>query len=163
MATQIDKEACREAYNDVRDDSTETNWWVDVWFKSIQPPLKEINVSDTKTNIFDFGRPLFLTSEWVYFSRHLNALCCPRWEMPPLPRKPGSAAVGPGRGRGVVPEQPRNQALRGRRNFLCPVFKGFCGDAQSCSLAAFGMGVWGMPAACSWCFNAAVLLFQGRL
>ncbi|XP_004069874.1 coactosin-like protein [Oryzias latipes] len=26
MATQIDKEACREAYNDVRDDSTETNW-----------------------------------------------------------------------------------------------------------------------------------------
>ncbi|XP_037539314.1 coactosin-like protein [Nematolebias whitei] len=26
MATQIDKEACREAYNDVRDDNTETNW-----------------------------------------------------------------------------------------------------------------------------------------
>ncbi|KAJ0029485.1 hypothetical protein NQD34_004482 [Periophthalmus magnuspinnatus] len=28
MATQIDKEACREAYNDVRDDNTETNWVV---------------------------------------------------------------------------------------------------------------------------------------
>ncbi|XP_015229577.1 coactosin-like protein [Cyprinodon tularosa] len=26
MATQIDKEACREAYNDVRDDNTETSW-----------------------------------------------------------------------------------------------------------------------------------------
>ncbi|XP_017274562.1 coactosin-like protein [Kryptolebias marmoratus] len=26
MATQIDKEACRDAYNDVRDDNTETNW-----------------------------------------------------------------------------------------------------------------------------------------
>uniref|UniRef100_A0A1A8EGV5 Coactosin-like protein n=1 Tax=Nothobranchius kadleci TaxID=1051664 RepID=A0A1A8EGV5_NOTKA len=26
MATQIDKEACREAYNDVRDDATETSW-----------------------------------------------------------------------------------------------------------------------------------------
>ncbi|MEQ2192093.1 hypothetical protein XENOCAPTIV_006912 [Xenoophorus captivus] len=26
MATQIDKEACREAYNQVRDDNTETNW-----------------------------------------------------------------------------------------------------------------------------------------
>lgn len=129
------------------------------------PPLKEINVSDTKTNLFDFGRPLLLKSEWVYFSRHLNApAVLPPMRNAPLPRKAGSAAVGPGRGRGVVPEQPRYQALRGRRNFLCPVFKGFyCGDAQSCSLAAFGMGVWGMPAACSWCFNAAVLLFQGRL
>ncbi|XP_072292007.1 coactosin-like protein [Eucyclogobius newberryi] len=28
MATQIDKEACREAYNDVRDDNTETSWAV---------------------------------------------------------------------------------------------------------------------------------------
>ncbi|XP_047451954.1 coactosin-like protein [Mugil cephalus] len=28
MATQIDKEACREAYNQVRDDNTETNWAV---------------------------------------------------------------------------------------------------------------------------------------
>ncbi|XP_044048263.1 coactosin-like protein [Siniperca chuatsi] len=28
MATQIDKEACREAYNQVRDDSTDTNWAV---------------------------------------------------------------------------------------------------------------------------------------
>ncbi|XP_008309627.1 coactosin-like protein [Cynoglossus semilaevis] len=28
MATQIDKEAVREAYNDVRDDNTETNWAV---------------------------------------------------------------------------------------------------------------------------------------
>ncbi|XP_028285970.1 coactosin-like protein [Parambassis ranga] len=26
MATQIDKEACREAYNQVRDDNTDTNW-----------------------------------------------------------------------------------------------------------------------------------------
>lgn len=26
--TQIDKEACREAYNEVRDDNTETNWAV---------------------------------------------------------------------------------------------------------------------------------------
>ncbi|KAM4733754.1 coactosin-like protein [Anableps anableps] len=26
MATQIDKEACREAYNQVRDDNTETSW-----------------------------------------------------------------------------------------------------------------------------------------
>ncbi|XP_041852819.1 coactosin-like protein [Melanotaenia boesemani] len=26
MATTIDKEACREAYNQVRDDNTETNW-----------------------------------------------------------------------------------------------------------------------------------------
>ncbi|XP_029909831.1 coactosin-like protein [Myripristis murdjan] len=26
MATQIDKEACREAYNQVRDDNTEINW-----------------------------------------------------------------------------------------------------------------------------------------
>lgn len=28
MATQIDKEACREAYNEVRDDNTETSWAV---------------------------------------------------------------------------------------------------------------------------------------
>lgn len=28
MATQIDKEACREAYNQVRDDNTDTNWAV---------------------------------------------------------------------------------------------------------------------------------------
>ncbi|XP_040894349.1 coactosin-like protein [Toxotes jaculatrix] len=28
MATQIDKEACREAYNQVRDDNTETSWAV---------------------------------------------------------------------------------------------------------------------------------------
>lgn len=28
MATTIDKEACREAYNDVRDDNTDTNWAV---------------------------------------------------------------------------------------------------------------------------------------
>ncbi|KAK2841739.1 hypothetical protein Q5P01_011939 [Channa striata] len=26
MATQIDKEACREAYNQVRDDNTDANW-----------------------------------------------------------------------------------------------------------------------------------------
>ncbi|CAB1455698.1 unnamed protein product [Pleuronectes platessa] len=26
MATQIDKEACREAYNEVRDDNTDTSW-----------------------------------------------------------------------------------------------------------------------------------------
>ncbi|XP_027861970.1 coactosin-like protein isoform X2 [Xiphophorus couchianus] len=26
MTTQIDKEACREAYNQVRDDNTETSW-----------------------------------------------------------------------------------------------------------------------------------------
>lgn len=28
MATQIDKDACRDAYNQVRDDNTETNWTV---------------------------------------------------------------------------------------------------------------------------------------
>ncbi|XP_059191403.1 coactosin-like protein [Centropristis striata] len=28
METQIDKEACREAYNQVRDDNTDTNWAV---------------------------------------------------------------------------------------------------------------------------------------
>ncbi|XP_077452623.1 coactosin-like protein [Stigmatopora argus] len=28
MATQIDKEGCREAYNQVRDDNTDTNWAV---------------------------------------------------------------------------------------------------------------------------------------
>ncbi|KAK5868047.1 hypothetical protein PBY51_012494 [Eleginops maclovinus] len=28
MATQIDKEACREAYNQVRDDNTDTSWAV---------------------------------------------------------------------------------------------------------------------------------------
>ncbi|XP_037624271.1 coactosin-like protein [Sebastes umbrosus] len=28
MATQIDKEACREAYNDVREDSKDVNWAV---------------------------------------------------------------------------------------------------------------------------------------
>ncbi|XP_034390046.1 coactosin-like protein [Cyclopterus lumpus] len=28
MATQIDKEACREAYNQVRDDNTDVNWAV---------------------------------------------------------------------------------------------------------------------------------------
>ncbi|XP_064315746.1 coactosin-like protein isoform X1 [Phalacrocorax carbo] len=36
MATKIDKEACREAYNLVRDDATEVNW---VTFKCIIPLL----------------------------------------------------------------------------------------------------------------------------
>ncbi len=32
MATRIDKEACREAYNLVRDDSSDICWWVTHWF-----------------------------------------------------------------------------------------------------------------------------------
>ncbi|XP_061878349.1 coactosin-like protein [Entelurus aequoreus] len=41
MATQIDKEGCREAYNQVRDDNTDTNWAVFKYQGSMIVPAEQ--------------------------------------------------------------------------------------------------------------------------
>ncbi|XP_020790544.1 coactosin-like protein [Boleophthalmus pectinirostris] len=57
MATQIDKEACREAYNDVRDDNTETNWVVFKYDGSmIVPGEQGVDYEDFKRLCTDDAR-----------------------------------------------------------------------------------------------------------
>ncbi|XP_022068283.1 coactosin-like protein [Acanthochromis polyacanthus] len=57
MATQIDKEACREAYNQVRDDNTETNWAAFKYEGSmIVPAGQGTDYEDFKTMCTDDSR-----------------------------------------------------------------------------------------------------------
>ncbi|KAM3870673.1 coactosin-like protein [Diretmus argenteus] len=57
MATRIDKEACREAYNEVRDDNTEINWAAFKYDGSmIVPAGKGTDYEEFKTQCTDEAR-----------------------------------------------------------------------------------------------------------
>lgn len=57
MATQIDKEACREAYNQVRDDNTDINWTAFKYEGSmIVPAGQGSNYEDFKSMCTDDAR-----------------------------------------------------------------------------------------------------------